>query len=43
VSTSDKAVNWSTGQLVKVAVNSGQILVKYSNMVKEEGFNCKYW
>jgi len=42
VSASDRAVNWSTGQLVKALVNSGQILVNIVKMVKQEGQNWKF-
>jgi len=41
VSASYKAVNWSTGQLVKATVNFGQILINIVKMVKQEGQNWK--
>jgi len=39
VSVTDRGVNWSTGQLVKAVVHSGQILVNIVKMVKQEGRN----
>jgi len=36
-----KLVNWSTGKLVKEAVNSDQILVNIVKMIKQKGQNWK--
>jgi len=41
MSASDRAVNWSTSQLVKTIVNSSQILVNIVKMDKQKGQNWK--